>query len=401
MEYEYTAKDDTGRVVKGVLEAETEDALADLLDGQSLLLLTAGPIQKNKKGPRAFQRIRQQDIMYFTLDLSIVLSAGIPLAMGLRDLRDAQEHSKLRIILDDVLTSIEGGSSLSAAFSRHPQYFDNMFVSIVNAGETSGNVDRVLADMAAFLEWKGDLRREVIQASIYPLMVMGAVLGLVILLSTVVFPEFAKVLNQARGPLPLPTQILFGLSALFRNWWWALLVGMGASILSLWLYVRTVKGRYWFDGFKLKIPIFGKLARKIALSRFCHFFQMLFGAGVDISTSLGILENVIGNVVLAHATRMIRNDVRSGQSLTTAVIATGQFPTMVVRMFQIGETSGQLVGALEKACRFYDKEIPATIKRVFSIIEPLLYVFLAVVVLTVALAIYLPLYQMIGSLSKR
>jgi type II secretory pathway component PulF len=209
------------------------------------------------------------------------------------------------------------------------------------------------------------------------------------------------VLKQSSGPLPLPTKILFALSTLFRDYWWVLITVIVGTIVGFWLYVRTVKGRFWWDGFKLKIPIFGPLVRKIALSRFCHFFQILFSAGVDISTSLGILENVIGNVVLADATRMIRNDVRSGQSLTTAVIATGEFPTMVVRMFQIGETSGQLVGALEKACRFYDKEIPATIKRVFSIVEPLLYVFLAMVVLTVALAIYLPLYQMINSLSKR
>jgi type IV pilus assembly protein PilC len=400
MEYQYTAKDETGRVVKGVLEADTEDALADLLDGQSLLLLTANPYLKQDK-PRAFQRIRQKDIMYFTLDLSTVLAAGIPLAMGLRDLRDAQEHTKLRVIIDDVLTSIEGGSSLSAALSRHPQYFDNVYVSIVNAGETSGNVDRVLADIANFLEWKSDLRRDVIQASIYPLMVMVAVLGLVILLSTVVFPEFSKVLKNAQGPLPLPSQILFGLSDLFRLYWWVLVLIIVVSAVTSWLYVSTEKGRYNFDKFKLRIPVIGPLVRKIALSRFCHFFQILFGAGVDISTSLGILETVIGNVVLAGATRMIRNDVRSGQSLTAAVAATGEFPTMVVRMFQIGETSGQLVGALEKACRFYDKEIPATIKRVFSIVEPLLYVFLAVVVLMVALAIYLPLYQMIGSLSKR
>jgi type II secretory pathway component PulF len=400
MEFQYTAKDETGRVVKGVLDAESEDALADLLDGQSLLLLTAGPVSKVQK-TRSFRRIRPKDIMYFTLDLSTVLSAGIPLAMGLRDLRDAQEHSKLTVIIDDVLASIEGGSSLSAAFARHPQYFDNLYTSIVHAGETSGNVDQVLADIAAFLEWKADLRRDVTQASIYPLMVLGAVLGLVILLSTVVFPQFAVVLKQSSGPLPLPTKILFALSTLFRDYWWVLISVIVVTIVGFWLYVRTVKGRFWWDGFKLKIPIFGPLVRKIALSRFCHFFQILFSAGVDISTSLGILENVIGNVVLADATRMIRNDVRSGQSLTTAVIATGEFPTMVVRMFQIGETSGQLVGALEKACRFYDKEIPATIKRVFSIVEPLLYVFLAMVVLTVALAIYLPLYQMINSLSKR
>lgn len=400
MEFQYTAKDETGRVVKGVLEAETEDALAELLDGQSLLLLKANPYQKQEK-TKSFQRIRQKDIMYFTLDLATVLSAGIPLVVGLRDLRDGQEHSKLRVIIDDVLASVEGGASLSAAFARHPQYFDDLYVSIVDAGETSGNVDRVLADIAAFLEWKADLRRDVTQASIYPLMVLGAVSGLVILLSTVVFPQFATVLNQSRGPLPLPTQILFGLSNLFRNYWWVLVSVIVVAITSLWLYVRTTKGRLWFDGFKLKIPIFGPLIRKIALSRFCHFFQILFGAGVDISTSLGILENIIGNVVLANATRMIRNEVRAGQSLAVAVAATGEFPTMVIRMFQIGETSGQLVGALEKACRFYDKEIPATIKRVFSIVEPLLYVFLAVVVLTVALAIYLPLYQMIGSLSKR
>jgi type II secretory pathway component PulF len=400
MEFQYTAKDETGRVVKGVLEAETEDALAELLDGQSLFLLKANPYQKQEK-VRSFQRIRQKDIMYFTLDLSTVLSAGIPLSVGLRDLRDAQEHTKLRVIIDDVLASIEGGASLSAAFARHPQYFDSLYVSIVNAGETSGNVDRVLADIAAFLEWKADLRRDVTQASVYPLMVLGAVSGLVILLSTVVFPQFATVLKQARGPLPLPTQILFGLSDLFRSFWWVLLAGFVVSLTSLWLYVRTAKGRFWFDGFKLRVPIFGPLIRKIALSRFCHFFQILFGAGVDISTSLGILENIIGNVVLAKAIRMIRDEVRAGQSLAVSVAATGEFPTMVIRMFQIGESSGQLVGALEKACRFYDKEIPATIKRVFSIVEPLLYVFLAVVVLTVALAIYLPLYQMIGSLSKR
>jgi type II secretory pathway component PulF len=400
MEFQYTAKDVTGRVVKGVLDADTEDDLADVLDTQSLLLLSASPYKKETK-QRAFARIKQKDIMYFTLDLATVLSAGIPLAMGLRDLGEAQEHTKLKFIIDDILASIEGGSSLSAAFGRHPQYFDNLYVSIVHAGETSGNVDRVLADIAKFLEWKADLRRDVTQASIYPLMVMTAVFGLVILLSTVVFPEFAKVLNQAKGPMPLPTRILFFLSDTFRNHWWVMVGGAVIFSVTSWLYIRTEKGRFWFDGFKLKVPVIGTLVRKIALSRFCHFFQILFAAGVDISTSLGILENVIGNVVLAKAIHMIRNEVRSGQSLAAAVVATGQFPTMVVRMFQIGESSGQLVGALEKACNFYDKEIPATIKRVFSIIEPLLYVFLAVVVLTVALAIYLPLYQMIGSLSKR
>ena len=139
----------------------------------------------------------------------------------------------------------------------------------------------------------------------------------------------------------------------------------------------------------------------IALSRFCHFFQILFSAGVDISTTLTIVEGLIGNTVLAGATRVVRNEVRSGNSLSQSLSGTGVFPTMVVRIFHIGESSGQLVASLEKACRYYDKEIPATIKRVFAVLEPILYVFLAVIVLTVALAIYMPLYQMMGSLGRR
>jgi type IV pilus assembly protein PilC len=399
MEFKYKAKDEFGRVVRGVLEAESEDSLADMLDEQNLFLLLATPFKKEEKQP-PFQRIRQHDIMYFTLDLSTILASGVPLIQGLRDLRDAQEHTKLRMIIDDLVVSIESGSSLSAAFNRHPQYFDRLYISIVRAGETSGNIDRVLADLAAFLEWKGDLRRDIIQASIYPILVLTAVFGLIVLLSTVVFPQFAAVLKQTRGPLPLPTRILFFLSDLFRYHWWQILLVIVAAVTSFIVWKRSENGRQWFDRFSLKVPVFGKLVRKVALSRFCHFFQILFAAGVDISQTLIILEEVIGNSVLAAATRNIRNEVRSGQSLAGAIAASGEFPTLVIRMFQIGETSGQLVGSLEKACRFYDKEIPATIKRVFAIVEPMLYVFLAAVVLCVALAIYLPLYQMIGQLSR-
>ena len=400
MEFSYKAKDDSGRTVTGVLEAETEDALADLLDQQNLFLIEAATVKSQDKG-KSRQRISQRDIINFTNDMSTILAAGIPLAQGLRDLSSGEEHSKLRAVIDDLTASIEAGSSLSAAFERHPRYFDQLYVSIVRAGETSGNLDRVLSDLAEFLEWKSDLRREVIQALIYPSMVLAVVFGLIILLSTFVFPQFAAILTQARGPLPLPTRILFFTSNLFLNYWWLLLIGAAGAVTGFWMWVRTAKGRAWFDAFKLKVPVFGQLTRKIALSRFCHFFQILFSAGVDLSQSLTILEDVIGNTVLAEATRVVRQEVRAGHSLAASLEATGQFPRMIIRVFYIGETSGQLVSALEKACRYYDKEIPATIKKVFSILEPMLYVFLAIIVLTVALAIYLPLYQMIGSISGR
>ncbi len=400
MEWQYKAKDDEGRTVTGVLEADDEEALASVLDERNLFLVEASPAKKKEAGGGR-HRIRARDILNFTLDLSTILSAGIPITDGLADLAQSSEHSKLKVIIDDILASINAGSSLSAAFERHPRVFDTLYVSIVRAGETSGNLDRVLADLGVFLEWKADLRRDVVQAMIYPAMVLTAIGGLVTLLATVVFPQFATVLNQSKGPIPLPTQILFFLSNLFRLYWWVMLTVVIAAITGFWFWIRTPGGRARFDAFKLKIPVVGNLSRDIALSRFCHFFQILFSAGVDISTTLTIVETLIGNTVLAGATRVVRNEVRSGNSLSQSLSGTGVFPTMVVRIFHIGESSGQLVASLEKACRYYDKEIPTTIKRVFAVLEPILYVFLAVIVLTVALAIYMPLYQMMGSLGRR
>jgi type II secretory pathway component PulF len=401
MEYQYKAKDDEGKTVTGVMEADDEDALAVALDGQNLVLVEAGPAKKKDGGATPPARIRARDVLNFTLDMSTILSSGIPITSGLSDLAAAAEHSKLKYVIEDLLASINAGSSLSAALGRHPKVFDTLYVSIVRAGETSGNLDRVLGDLAVFLEWKADLRREIVQATIYPLMVLGAITGLIILLATVVFPQFATVLNQSKGPIPLPTQILFFLSTTFRLYWWLMLSLLVVTIGSLRFWIRTPNGRATFDAFKLRIPVVGNLVRDIALSRFCHFFQILFSAGVDISETLTIVEMVVGNSVLADATRFVRNEIRAGNSLSSSLADTGRFPTMVVRMFHIGEASGQLVGSLQKACRYYDKEIPATIKRVFAVMEPLLYIFLAAIVLTVALAIYLPLYQMMGSFNKR
>jgi type II secretory pathway component PulF len=401
MEYQYKAKNEEGRTVTGVMDADDEDALATALDGQNLFLVEAAPAKKKDSAATVRAGIKPRDILNFTLDLSTILSSGIPITTGLNDLAVASEHSKLKFVIEDVLASINAGASLSAAFDRHPAVFDTLYVSIVRAGETSGSLDRVLSDLAVFLEWKADLRRDVIQAMIYPLMVLGAITGLIVLLATVVFPQFATILNQSKGPVPLPTQILFFLSTVFRLYWWVLLGLVAGAAGVFWLWVRTPDGRSAFDAFKLKIPVVGNLVRDIALSRFCHFFQILFSAGVDISETLTIVEMLIGNSVLAEATRVVRNEIRAGNSLSASLAGTGKFPTMVIRMFHIGEASGQLVGSLQKTCRYYDKEIPATIKRVFSIMEPILYVFLAVIVLTVALAIYMPLYQMMGSLSRK
>ncbi len=346
-----------------------------------------------------FERIRGRDVLNLTGDLATMLSVGISLTESLRDLADGAEKAKMRNVIEDILASVEAGGSLSSAFERHSDIFDEVYVSILRAGEDSGSLDLVLSDLADFLEWKGDLRREVTQALIYPAVVLSAVMGLVILLATVVFPSFSNVLSSASGPMPIPTQILFGLSEFLLAYWWLLLMLLITGLIGFYFWVRTESGRLRFDGLMMKAPIFGALVRDIALSRFCHFFQILFNAGVDISQTLMILQTVVGNKVLGNATASVRNEVRAGESIAGSLKATGRFPPMVIRVFHVGETSGQLDSALKKVCVYYDKEIPATIKRVFAMMEPLLYVFLAFIVLTVALAIYLPLYQMMQTFS--
>src|SRR2546430_10376315 len=235
MEFQYKAKDEAGRTVTGVMEADDEDSLANQLDLQTLFLVEAGPATK-KTTTGARGRIRARDLLNFTLDLWTILSAGIPITDGLQDLADASEHSKLQYVIEDVLVSINAGSSLSAAFERHPKVFDTLYASIVRAGETSGNLDRVLGDLAVFLEWKADLRRDVVQATIYPAMVLSAIFGLAILLATVVFPQFATVLNQSKGPVPLPTQILFFLSRLLTNYWWVMFLAVVTVIGSFLMW---------------------------------------------------------------------------------------------------------------------------------------------------------------------
>ena len=259
----------------GVLEASDEDVLADLLDERDLFLIDAGPAKKKEERGRLFESIKARDLLAFTSDMATMLSVGISLTQSMRDLADGAEKVKMKLLIQDLLASVEAGSSLSASFARHPKVFDDVYVSIVQAGEDSGNLDRVLSDLEKFLEWKGDLRRDIVQALIYPVMVMTAVFGLVLLLATVVFPQFANVLRQARGPMPIPTQILFGLSELLVGYWWVLLLSIIVFGISFLFWVRTEKGRLRFDGLLLRLPIFGVLVRDIRDIRTFAFLPFL------------------------------------------------------------------------------------------------------------------------------
>jgi len=397
--FTYKAKNEYGRTIKGTLIASNEDQLAASLDQIGLYLISA------KKTTIAasylsWESIKRKDLITFTVHLSTTLSAGIPILQSLQDLIEQSEKPRFKNIIEDVSRNIQAGSSLSEALSKHPKVFSELYVSMVKAGETTGNVDKVLNDLVAFLEWQELLAMDVKQATIYPAFVLSAVISLVVLLMTFVFPRFTVIFERTNAPLPLPTRVVMGISHFTTSYWFIIVLLVMALIVSHRLAVKTPGGRYLFDKLKLKLPVFGNLLRKIALSRFSHHFGALLKAGVEIYHSLMVTEKVVGNTVIAKVISSARDYISAGESLSESLKKGNEFPSLVIRMIAIGESSGNLDKTLGKVSQYYDREVPITIKKVFAVFEPIVIASLAVVVLGMALSMFLPLYQMLNLVGK-
>lgn len=397
--YNYKAKDDQGKTIKGVMIAANEDQLADSLDQMGLYLLSATKTRIAESHLR-WERVNRKDLITFSVHLSTTLSAGVPILQSLQDLINECEKPGFKKVIEDVTRNIQAGSSFSDALSKHPKVFTELYVSIVKAGEATGNVDKVLDDLVAFLEWQESLAMDVKQATIYPAFVLTAVISLVVLLMTFVFPRFTVIFERTNVPLPLPTRIVMGLSNFITSYWFFIVMAILAIIVSHRLIVKTPKGRYFFDKLKLNLPVFGNLMRKIALSRFSHHFSALLKAGVEIYHSLMVTERVVGNTVIAGVISSARDYISAGGSLSESLKKGNEFPSMVIRMISIGETSGSMDKTLDKVSQYYDREVPVTIKKVFAVFEPIVIATLAVIVLGMALSMFLPLYQMLGMVGK-
>lgn len=395
-QFAYKAKDELGKTVKGILASENEGTLEVTLNNEGLYLISLAEFQEKKVSVK--RKLNRRDLIAFTIHLATVLSAGASLAQGLQDLAMQAEDPSFRRLIEDIHKSIEGGSSLSSALERHPTIFSEIYIRIVKAGEVTGNLDAVLFDLVKFLEWQEELASNVKQASYYPAILVTAITILIFVLFTFVFPKFKGILLSMNVPLPLPTRIVMSISNFLVSTWYFIIFGLAGGIIGQRFYIKTPKGRYFFDKMKLKLPIFGGLIRKTCLSRFAHYFAMLFRSGVEISQSLEVVERLVGNAVFAEVIKECTKNVRSGKSISTALRESGEFPSMVIRMIAIGESTGELEVTLDKICNFYNQEISATIKKIFAIMEPLIIMFIALVVLTVAVAIYLPMYKAMGSI---
>ena len=398
-QYTYKARDEFGRGVRGTQAADEVDQLASLLKEKNLYLIQAS----KKKSPSALfgpQKIKRQDLIDFSYHLATILKAGIPILSGLQDLARQRKGTSFGKILETIIEDLEGGALLHNALDKHSQAFGETYVSMTEAGETSGNLEKILNELAKFLEWQEELSSNIKKFSIYPIAVMVAISGIIMYIFTFVLPRIFPILQSMNVSLPLSTRALIKLSSFFKSYWHIMLIALFGGIIGLRLASHAESGRMILDRLKLRLPVIGNFIRKIAISRFTHHLSLLLDAGVPIIQSLTLVEKVVGNQVIAEVIKRAKDSVQGGSTLSEALQGTGEFDITVIRMIFVGESTGTLSDALVRISDYYDREVPATVKKIFSALEPAIIVFLALIVGVVVLSIYIPIYQGIGMIGR-
>ena len=323
----------------------------------------------------------------------------MPLLEALDSLAKEAENERVQGLIDGIRYRVEAGSSLKEALAFHSSTFSNLYISIVGAGEATGKLSQVLNDLTRFLEWQQELKAKIKESSIYPIILFFAMVVVIGIITGLVIPKFEPIFEQLGAQLPLPTKIILEISLFVKKFgWWVGLILIVALILGYKIYNSTENGRYKLDSLKLKLPIFGKLLRKVVLSRFAHTFSMCVRSGIELLAALDIAKETVGNRRIEKAIEGIKESVNIGERLSTSLRASGEFPPIVVRMMAVGEKSGALSETVEKVASFYDKEVASSIKKIFTLFEPIMIVFMGIVVGLIALSLFMPMFKMVQSI---
>jgi type IV pilus assembly protein PilC len=339
--------------------------------------------------------VRSRDVSVFTRQFATMISAGLPLVQCLQALGQQAERKHFQEIIARVAADVESGSTLSEAMSRHPRVFDELYVNLVHVGEIGGVLDSMLARLAVYLEKSEALRHRVRTAMVYPILVITVAIGVVTFLLIFIIPIFTRFYDQAGVPLPPPTQFVVGLSKFVVNYWWGLLgAAVGIFFGFRWWY-RTEAGRLTVDRFLLRAPIFGVLLRKIAVARFTRTLSALISGGVPILDALRITAKTAGNRIVENAVMDARERVTAGQTLAEPLRQSKVFPAMVVQMVSVGEQTGALDNMLGKVADYYEDEVDVAVTGLTALLEPIMIVFLGIVVGGIVISMYLPIFQVI------
>ena len=395
--YEYEAVSRGGERISGRIEAERSSMVARQLKESGYFITSIKEVQEKKELGSLIKttgRVKTKDLTIFSHQFAAMIDAGISLVDALNILYEEAEHPKLKEVIREIQEDIETGSSLSDAMSRHPKVFPELYCQLVRAGETGGVLNTVLNQLAAHYDKQEEINGKVKSALYYPITILVIAVFVVIFLVVKIVPTFVGMFNSFGAALPLPTRILLGASDFLQTYWWALLLGIGGLLAIFYSYRQTPSGELQLDKLILKIPVIGNMMQKVILSRFSSTLAILLGSGVDLISSLNIVEDVVGNKVYANALVEARGQVREGVSFSRPLANMPIFPSILVQMVKIGEESGNLEMMLNKVSNFYDREVGNAVEASISLIEPLMIVFLAGVVGFIVISIVLPMFEM-------
>jgi len=393
--YLWKGQSPKGETIAGEYEAEDRRQVSDYLRKRRVIITS---IKKKPKevslGFLQRKSIGVKDLSVFTRQFATMVNAGLPLVQCLDVLARQQEKPFFKGVIAQVMTDVEGGSTLAEGLAKHPKVFSDLFVNMIAAGEAGGILDLILTRLAVFLEKADALQRKVKGAMMYPAIVLTVAVVACVFMLMGVIPVFAKMFEDFGGELPMPTRIVMGMSNFLSAYWWALIAGIFAFVVLFKKYRDTEGGRMRIDRLSLRIPVLGSVLRKSAVSRFTRTLGTLIGSGVPILQGLDITSKTAGNKVLQEAIGKTAESISQGDTIAEPLAASGVFPPMVVQMISIGEQTGALDEMLAKIADFYDDEVDTAVEALTAAIEPLMIVLMGTMVGGMLVAMYLPMFKM-------
>jgi type IV pilus assembly protein PilC len=398
-DFNYIAKDKTGNTVKGDVSAPDKLRALEILRGKSLLIIK---LEEKKKMSLGFslsifkrkKKIPLDELVVFTRQMATLTGAGITIVNSLDTLAEQTQNQVFKACLQEVRDNVNTGSSLSEGMDKYRSLFSDFFINMVRAGESSGMLDEVLDRVATYLEKTNALQKKVKSALIYPTAVSCMAIGISLFMIIKVVPVFEEVFAGFGADLPGPTQFLINLSDGTRKHFGLILILLVGLVIGLKWYVSTEKGRFWLDGLKLRIPIFGPMLRKVAVSKFSRTLSTLVKSGVPILQSLEIVAKTSGNLIVQRTIDRVKDNVREGESIAGPMEKSGIFPPIVTRMISVGEKTGELEKMLTKIADFFDEQVDTMVDGLTSLIEPAIIAFLGIVIGGIVICMFLPIFQM-------
>lgn len=399
--FQFRAINHTGQVVVDKIEAPNIGFVTEYLDRLNYLPLQISEARAGLfSGAFSRKKIDPKEVIVFTKQFATLFKAGVPLLGCLQALEEQAASEPMKVILKKVSDDIQSGKPLCEALRSHKEAFSDLYVSMIKVGETGGVLDEVLLRLVSFLSHDMEIRSNIKKATRYPIMVLIGILIAFVVLIVMVVPKFVDIFKRMKVDLPLPTQILIGINTAITQYWMIVIPATAALMVGLRYFMKTPRGRRWWDERKLHLPVFGELNAKTYLSRFAKTFETLNRSGLPIIQTLTIIAQTIGNSIVTDEVYRALNGVKDGQGLAQPLRKSRIFPAIVVQMIAIGEKSGSLDTMMTNIAEYYDEEVDHTVKNLTTLIEPMITVLLGGAILFIALAIFMPMWDMLGHMGK-